>query len=144
MATNDPQKSAKVVLGHCSPIDGLAYRAVVFARTNRDTSLYFVAGAEGGPWSACKALATSHKIHGGDCFYCKKSTAKGDATIDHVEPASLGGKGNLSNLVVACKPCNAKKGHSVIDAYNPQAGKEWLNALLVQVQTRLAAINPAS
>lgn len=120
------------------------YRAIVYAREHNGRAVYFFAGTAGGPWNALNALAASHKIHGGACFYCKQNVAKGQGTIDHVEPLSLGGRSSLQNLVLACKPCNARKGHQVIDAYNPDAGKEWLQALLVQVQERLGRINPAS
>jgi hypothetical protein len=34
------------------------------------------------------------------------------ATVDHVIPLSWGGTNHPSNLVVACSPCNMKKGHS--------------------------------
>lgn len=127
-----------------SPHSELMYRSLVFARENAGQPLYFVAGSAGGPWNAMNALAASHKAHGGPCFYCKQNIAKGQGTIDHVEPLSLGGRSSLQNLVVACKPCNTKKGHRVIDAFNPDAGKEWLQALLEQVQDRLNRINPAS
>lgn len=127
-----------------SPHKDLVYRALVFARDNQQRRLYFVAGIAGGPWNALNALANSHKTHGGSCFYCGKGVAKGQATIDHVEPICRGGKSEIQNLVIACKPCNASKGHQVIEFYNPQAGKEWLEAVLAQVTLRLNAINPAS
>lgn len=44
------------------------------------------------------------------CAYCKrKFTAKLPATIDHVVPLSKGGLHTISNLVLACKPCNCSK-----------------------------------
>ena len=127
-----------------SPIGDLPYRALVFARCNRETPLYFVAGVNGGPWKAEKALATSQNVHGGSCFYCGTSLAKAEATIDHVEPIALGGTRAIQNLVLSCKPCNARKGHQVLDFHNPDAGREWLKALLRQIERRLAAINPPS
>ena len=121
-----------------SPLDDLVYRALVFSKLNQHQQyLYFVAGVAGGPWSAHNALTHSHKAHGGPCFYCKKQVAKGEATIDHVEPTSRGGQKVIQNLVIACKPCNAAKGHQVIEFYKPDAGKEWLEALLRQIQQRL-------
>ena len=41
------------------------------------------------------------------CQYCE--TAK-DLTLDHVVPRSKGGISSWTNLVTACKECNAKKG----------------------------------
>jgi 5-methylcytosine-specific restriction endonuclease McrA len=41
------------------------------------------------------------------CVYC---SSKADLTLDHVLPRSRGGKSTWTNLVTACKRCNAKKG----------------------------------
>ena len=42
------------------------------------------------------------------CVYCGTSSR---LTIDHVIPASKGGKNNFDNCVTACQPCNNKKGN---------------------------------
>lgn len=44
------------------------------------------------------------------CQYCGK---KGD-TIDHVVPRSKGGRHEWTNVVVACRPCNAKKSDKLL------------------------------
>ena len=41
-----------------------------------------------------------------ECVYCG---SREELTIDHVIPASRGGKTNFENCVTACKPCNNKK-----------------------------------
>lgn len=128
-----------------SPFEELVYRALVFKRSDHnEIALYFVAGVLGGPWKAEKALAHSHKLHGGPCFYCGMEVPTGEATVDHIEPLSAGGRGTLQNLAIACKPCNSLKGHQPIDAFNPGAGRVWLEALLNQIQQRLNNLNPAS
>ena len=43
------------------------------------------------------------------CQYCGHSG--NFLTVDHVHPKSRGGKTNWTNVVVACKPCNLKKGN---------------------------------
>ncbi|MBS0187097.1 MAG: HNH endonuclease [Planctomycetes bacterium] len=43
------------------------------------------------------------------CVYCRREIAYHAATIDHVVPRSMGGRGG-SNLVVACETCNSTKG----------------------------------
>ncbi len=43
----------------------------------------------------------------GVCFYCKESFPK--LTFDHVIPISKGGAHAISNLVMACGPCNFSK-----------------------------------
>ena len=47
------------------------------------------------------------------CQYCGKS--KSPLTIDHVIPKGKGGQDTWENLVVACKPCNQKKGDRTPD-----------------------------
>jgi 5-methylcytosine-specific restriction endonuclease McrA len=42
------------------------------------------------------------------CVYCGNRSR---LTIDHVIPASQGGKNNFENCVTACQPCNNKKGN---------------------------------
>ena len=42
------------------------------------------------------------------CVYCGSSSC---LTIDHVIPASQGGKNIFENCVTACQPCNNKKGN---------------------------------
>jgi len=43
------------------------------------------------------------------CQYC--GAYEKPLTIDHVLPKSRGGKSSWNNVVVACKPCNLKKGN---------------------------------
>ena len=43
------------------------------------------------------------------CQYC--GTSNNPLTVDHVVPKSRGGKTNWTNIVVACKTCNLKKGN---------------------------------
>jgi 5-methylcytosine-specific restriction endonuclease McrA len=43
------------------------------------------------------------------CQYC--GTLNHPLTVDHIVPKSRGGETNWTNIVVACKPCNLKKGN---------------------------------
>ncbi len=47
---------------------------------------------------------------GGRCQYCTLQVARFEATYDHVVPRSRGGKTTWENIVIACVPCNQKKG----------------------------------
>ena len=101
--------------------------------------LYQVAGAADNPCGAQKALRLALKTHGGTCYYCKRAPATETSeqlTVDHVEAIANGGKDDLSNLVVACRPCNNEKGQGSIDAFNPRATIEWLDALSAQIEKR--------
>jgi 5-methylcytosine-specific restriction endonuclease McrA len=124
---------------HC--LDEMPYRTIIFARMNSQIPLYWVAGVAGGPWGADNALRKAFVQHGGSCFYCKKPIAAAEMTIDHVESKKLGGSGSAQNLVLAHKACNAAKNHVPIEAFNPQAGREWLQALLKQVEDRLRKLD---
>ncbi len=107
--------------------------------------LYQVVGDASPPQKAFNALKLAITKHGGTCFYCKTAKAEQpsvlDLTIDHVEALAIGGTNDLTNLVVACKTCNQKKGQSRIDAFNPTATREWLTALQTQIEERLKKLS---
>ena len=44
------------------------------------------------------------------CRYCRST--EGQLTVDHVTPVALGGTDDPSNLVAACRGCNAGKASS--------------------------------
>lgn len=46
----------------------------------------------------------------GECQYCANKVPRHDATYDHVVPRSQGGTTKWENIVIACVPCNQKKG----------------------------------
>ena len=47
---------------------------------------------------------------GARCQYCQSKVARNEATYDHVVPRAHGGKTTWENIVIACVPCNQKKG----------------------------------
>lgn len=123
--------------------EAMPYRALVPIKLHGQNGpmLFQVAGSAQSACGADKALREAMKIHGGNCFYCKTKIGPDvslpEWTLDHVEASALGGGNDLGNLVVACKPCNAKKGHQPIDSFNPKAARQWLEALQKQVSDRL-------
>lgn len=65
-----------------------------------------------------KATVRFWKHHTGpmECFHCKclvsrevSETSPNKATVDHLVAISLGGTHDLSNMVLACFPCNNKR-----------------------------------
>jgi 5-methylcytosine-specific restriction endonuclease McrA len=44
------------------------------------------------------------------CQYCGRQFKKLELTLDHVVPRSSGGRSTWENLVLACMPCNVRKG----------------------------------
>lgn len=45
------------------------------------------------------------------CQYCGIQPPSKELTVDHVIPRSQGGEMTWDNVVIACKPCNHKKGN---------------------------------
>lgn len=46
----------------------------------------------------------------GRCQYCRRQVTRMEATYDHVVPRRQGGLTKWDNIVIACLPCNQKKG----------------------------------
>jgi hypothetical protein len=65
------------------------------------------------------------------CRYCRSTTS--ELTVDHVTPVALGGTDDPSNLVAACRDCNAGKGSTGPDettvADVDQDALRWAQAL---------------
>lgn len=59
---------------------------------------------------------------GARCWYCRSPFLDLDAsTIDHLVPRSHGGSWSLTNLVLACGPCNeAKADRPVVEFIRPK------------------------
>lgn len=57
--------------------------------------------------------------HSVQCHWCQHSFRPRNCHQDHVVPIAKGGEHILSNLVIACKWCNAKKGTKTIDRFTP-------------------------
>jgi 5-methylcytosine-specific restriction endonuclease McrA len=59
-----------------------------------------------------KRLAIYHRDHF-DCVHCRlvfpPATGRGDLTLDHIVPRSMGGTNEASNLVTSCWECNSSR-----------------------------------
>jgi 5-methylcytosine-specific restriction endonuclease McrA len=49
------------------------------------------------------------------CQYCARKLAAVELTFDHLVPRSRGGRKSFTNIVTACRPCNARKGNRTCD-----------------------------
>lgn len=49
------------------------------------------------------------------CMYCGNEHKECDLSRDHVMPVSRGGQDSWTNVVTACKRCNARKGNLLLD-----------------------------
>ena len=45
------------------------------------------------------------------CQYCG---SKSNLTIDHIIPKQKGGQDSWENLIIACSPCNSRKGNKTL------------------------------
>jgi 5-methylcytosine-specific restriction endonuclease McrA len=45
-----------------------------------------------------------------ECHYCGTRLTREQATLDHIKPWSAGGSNRISNFLIACGPCNRKRG----------------------------------
>ena len=50
------------------------------------------------------------KLKEGICYYCQKTFATDELTMDHKLPLARGGFSSKSNIVISCHNCNTKKG----------------------------------
>jgi len=75
------------------------------------------------------------------CAYCGKRDLP--LQVEHIQPRSRGGSNRISNLTLACEPCNTRKGNRSLDEFLD--GKpERLNRIRVQAKAPLqdaAAVN---
>ena len=60
-------------------------------------------------------ILSRHNIFKRDGFTCQYCGTRQSLTLDHLVPRSKGGKSTWTNLVTACKSCNAKKGDSHLE-----------------------------
>lgn len=75
------------------------------------------------------------------CAYCDAKEVP--LQIEHIHPKSCGGSNKISNLALACQPCNQKKGAQDIKVFLAKDPKR-LSKVLVQVKAPLkdaAAVN---
>jgi len=77
-----------------------------------------------------------------ECQYCGCPMSMADSTVDHILPRSQGGQTNWQNVVVACHPCNRKKGgrtptQARMALRKEAAIPEWLPVLTVKFHKRM-------
>lgn len=76
-------------------------------------------------WKKHKSIIRRHKLKkirkklAADCHrrcaICGKFIdKKEDITLDHIIPQSKGGTDDISNLQIACKECNSRKGDNIL------------------------------
>jgi 5-methylcytosine-specific restriction endonuclease McrA len=64
--------------------------------------------------------AALHRKYGNQCWYCQRHFPDGLLTIEHLIPRSQGGTNALTNLRLACEPCNAAEGRKTAVHRHPE------------------------
>jgi HNH endonuclease len=64
------------------------------------------------------------------CAYCFCDISMADATFDHINPKSNGGRDRKENGCAACEPCNKLKGRMSVNQFkkiikHPPRGAPW-------------------
>ena len=58
------------------------------------------------------------------CYWCRCELSLNTSTADHVIPLHRGGLDNENNIVLACEPCNTKRGHSMPELAEAEIARE--------------------
>ena len=102
-------------LRRLAPVTGIAQELVRFDMQAMDN--HEIAGVEYQQGTLAGYEVREYLIEkfGRKCAYCDASDAP--LNIDHVHPRASGGTNRVSNLVLACIPCNAKKGARPVEEF---------------------------
>ena len=63
-----------------------------------------------------------YEMYGGHCAYCGREIDLKEMQVDHIQSVYLGGKGELSNYLPACRSCNFYKSTMSVDGLREQLG----------------------
>jgi 5-methylcytosine-specific restriction endonuclease McrA len=77
---------------------------------------------------------------GPSCVWCGRRPWRRDLTLEHVVPRSRGGQTTAENAVVACRPCNRRRGSRPVDAYVRDLLREGADVDLGALRTSLGRL----
>ncbi len=126
------------------PIRKKPYNSIKFARIDGcGTPLYRIAGGAR-EVGAAEALRSAFERFGAHCFHCGAWMApqpfSAACTRDHLRPKKDGGRDHLHNLVLACGPCNRRKGGADLISFSVEKASEYMRALEVHLAGCVAAL----
>lgn len=75
-----------------------------------------LSGAPDGAFVSARDLLRYELLtrHNSQCLYCGVTVSMETCEVDHVVASSQGGSNRTTNLVIACRPCNASKGKRTV------------------------------
>jgi 5-methylcytosine-specific restriction endonuclease McrA len=131
----DTTLSIATRIRHYAPVTEIHVESVAFdthsmsaGRTLRRTEY------QHGPLMGTNTRTYLHAKWGSACAYCDATGVP--LNIDHLQPRSRGGSDRISNLVLACIPCNQAKGNRPVHAFLSHR-PERLSKIVQQVKARL-------
>lgn len=79
------------------------------------------------------------------CQYCGDKKTLKHLTYDHVVPRAKGGRTTWENIVMACRPCNSKKGHKTAEEVGLRLRTKpikpkWLPANVFRIEDTRASV----
>ena len=112
----------------------LAIKAPAVVRLIR----YFRQGRKSPPLSRVNIFARDHFA----CQYCGIGLQPKEATLDHLQPKSRGGRTSWENIVCCCAACNRKKGgrtpkEARMALLNKPIKPAWLPVLHIKLHGRV-------
>ena len=75
------------------------------------------------------------------CVWCGRQLWRRDLTREHVVPRSRGGHMTAENALVACRPCNKRRGSRPVDAYVRELLREGADVDLPRLREALARLS---
>lgn len=126
------------------PVRGVPYNALRFAGFNTHGVALYLVPDDPQERGADASLRQAAIQFGAACFFCR-SKVGGDTgvplTIDHARSKKCGGKGidQLFNLLIACEPCNKRKGSRDIGHFDVDAAARYRDELFNHVATCIEA-----
>lgn len=54
------------------------------------------------------------------CYWCRAPLTRETATLEHIIPLARGGSNGSDNLTIACRGCNADRGHDMPEVFAPE------------------------
>ena len=127
--------------GRLVPVGGITQELVKFDLQKRENPE--IAGVEYQQGTLAGTEVREYLLEKGGrtCAYCQAKEVP--LEIDHIRPKSLGGSDRVSNLTLACRPCNQKKGNRPVETFLAKK-PDLLSKILARAKSPLrdaAAVN---